>query len=81
MTTIIIIAGLIMIAGAFAVIFAKSVKLAIIIFGVVSLFASVMFFLMKAPDVAITEASIGAVLTTAAFFWATRRVDESGDKK
>lgn len=76
----VMLAGLIMTAGAISVIFTKNVKRAIVIFGIVSLFASVMFFLMKAPDVAITEASIGAVLTTAAFFWANKRVEEEEEE-
>ena len=33
---------------------------------------------MKAWDVAITEASIGAVLTMALFFWTIRRLEEDG---
>lgn len=60
------------------VIFQKSVRNAIITFGIVSLASSLMFAMMKAYDVAITEASIGAVLTTALFFWVIKRLEEDG---
>jgi uncharacterized MnhB-related membrane protein len=37
---------------------------------------------MRAYDVAITEASIGSVLTTALFFWTLRRMEEEkGDEQ
>ncbi len=78
MKIIIIIAGLFMIAGSIAVIFQKSLKKSAIIMGIVSLIATVMFVLMKAYDVAITEASIGAVLTTALYFFAIKRLEEEG---
>lgn len=67
-----------MFAGAAAVLFQKTLQRAIITFGIVSLISSVMFALMRAYDVAITEASIGSVLTTALFFWALRRLEEDG---
>ncbi len=38
--------------------------------GVASLVVSIMFLLLQAPDVAITEASIGAGLTMAVFVYA-----------
>ncbi len=78
MLIFVIVLAVIMFAGAVAVLFQKTVKRAVITFGVVSLISSVMFALMRAYDVAITEASIGAVLTTALFFWALRRLEEKG---
>jgi energy-converting hydrogenase B subunit D len=78
MIVLVIVLGLIMFAGAIAVLFQKSLKKAVITFGVISLTSSVMFALMRAYDVAITEASIGAVLTIALFFWAIRRLEEEG---
>ncbi len=70
--------GIFLFLGGLAVIFQKSVKNAIITFGIVSLASSLMFAMMKAYDVAITEASIGAVLTTALFFWTAKRLEEDG---
>ena len=41
--------------------------------------AAVFFVLMKAYDVAITEASIGAVLSTALYFFAIKRIEENSE--
>ena len=68
--------GILMIIGAIAVLFVKNLRDAVIIMGVVSLIAALVFVLLKAYDVAITEASIGAVLTTALYFWALKRLEE-----
>jgi energy-converting hydrogenase B subunit D len=70
--------GVVMLAGSLAVLFQRSLRGAILTFGVVSLASALLFALMKAYDVAITEASIGAVLTTAVFFWSLRRLEEDG---
>jgi energy-converting hydrogenase B subunit D len=70
--------GVLMLAGSLAVLFQRSLRGAILTFGVVSLASALLFALMKAYDVAITEASIGAVLTTAVFFWSLRRLEEDG---
>jgi energy-converting hydrogenase B subunit D len=79
MRILIIVVGLFMIAGSLAVLFHKSIKSAVIIMGIVSLLSTFLFVMMKAYDVAITEASIGAVLTTAIYFFAIKRIEE--DKK
>ncbi|WP_297487868.1 DUF4040 domain-containing protein [Thermococcus sp.] len=39
----------------------------------VSLFASILFFLLQAPDVAMTEAAIGAALSGAVVIFAIKR--------
>ncbi|AAL81574.1 hypothetical protein PFDSM3638_07260 [Pyrococcus furiosus DSM 3638] len=39
----------------------------------VSLFASILFFFLQAPDVAMTEAAIGAALSAAVFIFAIKR--------
>ena len=70
--------GVIVVSGAAAVLFLRSLRNAVLTFGIVSLASAVMFALMKAYDVAITEAAIGSVLTTAIFFWSLRRVEEDG---
>ena len=46
--------------------------------GAVSLFASIMFMLLAAPDVAMTEAAIGSGLTTFLFFFVLGRVGGKG---
>ncbi|HGG06539.1 MAG TPA: DUF4040 domain-containing protein, partial [Aliiroseovarius sp.] len=47
--------------------------------GLVSLMASVLFVLLAAPDVAMTEAAIGSGLTTFLFFFVLGRVKEEQD--
>lgn len=52
----------------------QSIAVAILASGAVSLFASVMYLLLAAPDVAMTEATIGSGLTTFLFFFVLGRV-------
>ena len=46
---------------------------AVISAGLASLFASVVYVILAAPDVAMTEASIGSGLTTMIFLYAIRK--------
>jgi energy-converting hydrogenase B subunit D len=46
---------------------------AVIVAGLTSLFASVVYGILAAPDVAMTEASIGSGLTTMIFLYAVRK--------
>ena len=80
MTAFIIIIGAVICAGGIAVLFVRSLKSAALITGIISLIAALLFVLMKAYDVAITEAAIGAVLSTALYFFAFRRLEEDGLK-
>ncbi len=61
--------GGMMLIAAVVVLFIRELLSAIIITGFVSLSASALFLMMDATDVAITEASIGAVLATLIFLW------------
>ena len=61
--------GVMMLVAAVAALVVKKLISAIIIVGFVSLSASLLFLLMDAPDVAITEASIGAAISTVIFLW------------
>ncbi len=45
---------------------------AIVALAILSLLASLQFYIMQAPDVAITEAAIGAALTTAVYLLAMK---------
>jgi len=49
---------------------------AVVSAGLASLFASVTYVILAAPDVAMTEASIGSGLSTAIFLYALRRTRE-----
>ncbi len=75
---IIIVLGIIMIIAAFLAIHFKSLLSAIISAGVISLLASVIYLLLAAPDVAMTEAAIGSGLTTIIFIFTLKKV-KKGD--
>ncbi len=64
---------IVMLAAGVAVVFAKDVLNAVILSTVVSLVASIIFLFIAAPDVAITEAAIGAALTMVVFVIAVKR--------
>lgn len=63
-----------MLVAAFLAIQLENMVAAIVSAGVVSLFASVLFLLLAAPDVAMTEAAIGSGLTTVIFLYALKRI-------
>jgi len=69
--TIVLCAG-ILIGGLLAVLLDNIVG-AIICAGLASLFASVVYVVLAAPDVAMTEASIGSGLSTMIFLYAIRK--------
>jgi len=65
---------LIFVSALYAV-FARDILFCVISLGVMSLAASIVFFLLNAPDVAITEAAVGAALTTAIYLFGVRRTE------
>lgn len=72
-----------MLCAGIAVIFVKDILNAVILSTVVSLIVSIIFLFIAAPDVAITEAAIGAALTTVVFVIAIKRTKtkETTDKE
>ncbi|RKZ03098.1 hypothetical protein DRQ21_06710 [Candidatus Fermentibacteria bacterium] len=62
-----------MLSAAVSALFFKDLLSAVIASCLVSLFASILFLFLQAPDVAMAEASIGAALITAVFMIALRR--------
>ena len=66
--------GSLMLIMAVIAILNNKLSIAIIAAGVVSLFASVLFLLMAAPDVAMTEAAIGSGLSTLIFFYVLNKI-------
>lgn len=66
--------SLAMIVAALVAIRSKATPVAILAAGLVSLLASVLFVILAAPDVAMTEAAIGSGLTTFLFFFVLGRV-------
>ncbi len=73
--TIVLCAG-ILVGGLLAILLDNMVS-AIISAGLASLFASVVYVVLAAPDVAMTEASIGSGLTTMIFLYAIRKTQNS----
>ena len=62
-----------MLVGAVAASIFKDLISAVIAAAFVSLIASVLFYFLQAPDVAMAEAAIGAALTAAVFIIAIRK--------
>lgn len=63
-----------MIGAAIVTIRVRRPATAMLAAGMISLFASVLFLFLAAPDVAMTEAAIGSGLTTFLFFFVLGRV-------
>ncbi len=78
---IIIILAVVMIVMAFVAIHHKNLQVAVIASGIISLFASVIYIFLAAPDVAITEASIGSVITVSIFFYVLNKIRHEDIKK
>ncbi len=76
-----ILLGIIMLAMAGIAIYHKSQVVAIIAAGALGLFASVMYLLLSAPDVAMTEAAIGSGLSTIIFFYVLNRIRTTDEKE
>ncbi len=74
-----VIFGLVMLILAGIAVFHKNLKISVIAAGVIGLFASVLYLLLAAPDVAMTEASIGSGLTTIVFFYVLNKIRKSND--
>ncbi len=70
--------GLLAIVAAFVALVTRTTPVAVMAAGLVSLFASVIFLLLAAPDVAMTEAAIGSGLTTFLFFFVLGRIRREG---
>jgi len=71
-----ILLGISTIVFALVAIYTKKLIFAILATGGVSLFASILYLLMAAPDVALTEAAIGSGLTTLIFLFILNKIKE-----
>lgn len=69
--------AIIIVTMAVAVLVVKKIKTAVLVSGVVSLIASIMYLLLASPDVAMTEAAIGSGLTTIIFFYVLNKMRSS----
>ncbi len=73
-----------MIAASVYAVRQKDLLYAVIATGIISLVLSILFYLLQAPDVALTEAAIGVALTTIIFVITirnTERMEVENDKK
>ncbi len=75
MIVLIYLSAIVMIISALYAVYAKDLLVSVVALGINSLIVSVLFFLMHAPDVAITEAAIGAGLSTAIFVFAIKHTE------
>ena len=71
---LLVVLSILIIISALMAVYLKSIVSAIIAAGTVSLLASVLYLIYGAPDVAMTEASIGSALTTVVFLFAWFRI-------
>jgi len=69
--------AVVMIISAVMAILSKEMPLAILASGAISLLASIFFLVLASPDVAMTEAAIGAGLTTFLFFIILRKTEQN----
>jgi len=73
-TVVTLLLCVVMLGAALVAILGRSLAVAILAAGLVSLIASVLFLILAAPDVAMTEAAIGSGLTTFLFFFVLSRL-------
>jgi len=75
MTLVVSFLVVLMLVGAVAAYVFRDLISAVIAATLVSLIASILFYFLQAPDVAMAEAAIGAALTAAIFIIAIRRTE------
>lgn len=73
--TFVLCAGILI--GALLAVILDNIVSAVISAGLASLFASVVYVVLAAPDVAMTEASIGSGLSTMIFLYAIRKTQRN----
>ncbi|MCF6356923.1 MAG: DUF4040 domain-containing protein [Draconibacterium sp.] len=87
MTYLVLIIGfllLVIIGAAIYAVYQRDLLYAVIATGIISLVLTALFYILQAPDVALTEAAIGVALTTIIFIITiknTVRFEDESDKK
>jgi len=74
MTVVLVILLIFLIACAIAASFAKNLLNAILVFMSYSLVMSIIWILLESPDLAITEAAVGAGVTTVLFLITLKKI-------
>ncbi len=72
-----VILSLVMLLMTITALVVRRVRTAVLASGIVSLIASILYLLLAAPDVAMTEAAIGSGLTTIIFFYVLNKIKRS----
>ena len=72
---------IVLIAAAIYAVYQKDLLYAVLATGVISLILSIFFYILQAPDVALTEAAIGIALTTIVFIITLRNTSRYEDEK
>ncbi len=72
-----VILSLVMLLMAVMALVVRRVRTAVLASGILSLIASILYLLLAAPDVAMTEAAIGSGLTTIIFFYVLNKIRRS----
>ena len=62
-------------------VFSEKILTSVIALGVTGAFMALEFIILHAPDVAIAEAAVGAVLATTIFVIAVRKTTKKGDEE
>jgi len=70
-----------LIACSLAVSITRKITAAVVIFMSYSIVMSIVWVLLEAPDLALTEAAIGAGITSVLFFLAIKRINTMDQKK
>ena len=71
----------VLIAAAIYAVYQKDLLYAVLATGVISLILSIFFYILQAPDVALTEAAIGIALTTIVFIITLRNTSRYEEGK
>ncbi|NOY76252.1 MAG: DUF4040 domain-containing protein [Calditrichaeota bacterium] len=72
-TALLVVLTVVIIGAAILTVYFRDLVAAIVASSVISLIASVYFYLLQAPDVAMTEAAVGVGLTTVIFIITVRK--------
>lgn len=59
-----------------AILLTRNMLAAVILLAVFSLFSSLLFFILHAPDVALTEAAVGAGISTFLYIWIIKKTSQ-----
>ncbi len=79
LTILVVIGAIVLIAAALFAVHKRDLVVATVATSVISLVLSLFYFLLQAPDVALTEAAIGVALTTIIFIVTIRNTKRFED--